>query len=113
MYDFDLDIEAKSLKLAEQIRKLQEEKKLLDEKLETEKQRLDLARKVGMLIVNEFEGKPFEYDEFKALVDNHFTDDFERTFFGLAPLSADDPRRPKRRGRRKKNEMETETTAEV
>ena len=102
MYNFDADAESRSRRLAERIKKLQEEKAELDKSLETEKLRLNLARKVGILIMAEFKGKPFEYKELEALFDNNFTEDFDREFFSLKPLSSDDPRKPKRRGRKKK-----------
>ncbi|MCL2028997.1 MAG: hypothetical protein FWG97_01035 [Deltaproteobacteria bacterium] len=102
MYNFDADAESRSRKLAERIRKLQEEKAELDKSLESEKLRVNLARKVGIVIMSEFKGKPFEYKELEALFDNNFMDDFDREFFGLKPLSVDDPRKPKRRGRRRK-----------
>jgi hypothetical protein len=108
MYDFDTDAEAKSRKLAERIKKLQEEKAELDKNLETEKQRLDLAKKVGIIVMTEFEGKPFEYKELETLFEKNFISDFERQFFNLAPLSTDDPRKPKRRGRKKKEEAAAE-----
>ena len=107
MYNFDIDAESKSHKLAEKIKKLQEEKAELDRNMETEKQRLNLARKVGLLVVSEFQGQPFEYKTLEALFDKHFTDDFDREFFKLNPLPANDPRKPKKRGRKKKK-----TTAE-
>jgi hypothetical protein len=105
MYDFDLDSESKSRKLAERIKKLQEEKAEIDKTLEAEKQRIDLARKVGILVIAEFKGKPFEYKDLEALFDKNFIDDFSREFFNLPILQANDPRKPKRRGRRKKEEV--------
>jgi hypothetical protein len=108
MYDFDSDAESKSRKLAERIKKLQEEKAELDKNLEAEKQRLELARKVGIIVLTEFEGKPFEYKDLEALFEKNFIDDFSRQFFNLPPLQADDPRKPKRRGRRKKEEVTEE-----
>lgn len=102
MYNFDLDIEVEAQKIEAKIKKLQEEKVKLAERMETEKQRQDLCRKVGILVVSEFEGKPFEYDSFKALLDEHLIADFDREFFGLMPLAENDPRRPKRRGRKPK-----------
>jgi hypothetical protein len=104
MYDFNIDAEAKSRKLAERIKRLQEEKAKFDKSLETEKQRLDLARKVGIIVMTEFEGKPFEYKKLEALFDRNFVSDFERQFFNLPLLTSDDPRKPKRRGRKKKEE---------
>jgi hypothetical protein len=80
------------------------EKAKLDETLETEKQRIDLAKKVGMVVVTEYKGKPFEYAAFESLLESKLVDDFDREFFGLKPLSADDPRRPKKRGRRKREQ---------
>ena len=103
---FNLDPEMKSQKLAEKIKKLQEEKAELDKNLETEKQKLNLARKVGILIISEFEGKPFEYKALESLFDKNFTDDFDREFFKLKPLPSDDPRKPKRRGRKKQEKAE-------
>lgn len=104
MYDFDFDIEAEAQKLDAKIKKLQEEKSKLDERLETEKQRIELARKIGLLIVSEFEGKPFEYNALQRMLDEHLITNFDREFFGLRPLPEDDPRRPKKRGRKKKEQ---------
>jgi len=101
MHNFDVDVEAKSRKLAEKIKKLQAEKAELDKNLETELQRQNLARKVGMIVVSVFKGQPFEYKDLEVLLDKHFIDDFDREFFKLEPLSAHDPRRSKRRGRKK------------
>ena len=101
MYDFNVDIEAQARKLDLKIKKLQEEKAKIEENLQSEKRRIDLARKVGMLIIKKFQGKEFEYSEFKALLDTHLTDDFEREFFGFTVLAVDDSRRPKKRGRKK------------
>jgi hypothetical protein len=108
MYNFDTDIESESRKLEEKIKKLQEEKAELDKRLETEKDRLDLSRKVGLLVINEFGGKSFEYSELATLLDTHLVTDFDRNFFALSPLAETDPRRPKKRGRRKKAEMTAE-----
>ena len=102
MYKFDLDIEVEAQKIDGKIKKLQEEKAKLAERLATEKQRLDLSRRVGLMVVNEFEGKRFEYDTLQSLLEEHLTTDFDREFFGLKALAADDPRRPKKRGRKKK-----------
>jgi len=102
MYNFDLDIEAEAQKIDSKIKKLQEEKAKLAERLATEQQRLDLSRKVGLLVVNEFQGKPFTYDAFQALLSENLIADFDREFFGLNALAADDPRRPKKRGRKPK-----------
>ena len=102
MYKFDQDIEQEAQKLEAKIKKLQEEKAKLKERMEAEKDRQDLARKVGIMILTEFEGKAFEYEELKALFDKHLISDFDRQFFGLPTLTEDDPRRPKKRGRRKK-----------
>jgi hypothetical protein len=54
--------------------------------------------------MTEVEGKSFEYKDLEELFEKNFINDFERQFFNLAPLSKDDPRKPKRRGRRKKEE---------
>lgn len=102
MYNFDQDIEQEAQKIEAKIKKLQEEKAKLKERMETEKDRQDLARKVGIIILTEFEGKPFEYTALLALFDKHLISDYERQFFNLSPLAEDDPRRPKKRGRRKK-----------
>jgi len=104
MYNFDQDIETESKKIEAKIKKLQEEKAKLKERMETEKDRQELAKKVGIIIITEFEGKPFEYSTLSALFDKHLISDFDRKFFNLSPLAEDDPRRPKRRGRRKKVE---------
>lgn len=104
MYDFGKDMEAEAKKLDEKIKKLKEKKANLKQKLEDEKQQVELARKVGLLVTNEFKGKKFEYKEFLALVDKHFISDFEREFFELEPLTEDDPRRPRKRTRKKKAE---------
>ena len=103
MYNFDMDIEAEKQKLEAKIKKLQEEKAKLAERMETEKQRIDLSRKVGLLVVNEFEGKSFTYDAFKDLLEKHLITNFDRQFFGFQPLAENDPRRPKRRGRKPKD----------
>ncbi|MDL2279033.1 hypothetical protein LJC15_00010 [Desulfovibrio sp. OttesenSCG-928-G11] len=102
MYKFDQDIEQEAQKLEAKIKKLQEEKAKLKERMEAEKDRQDLARKVGIMILTEFEGKAFEYSSLLALFDKHLISDFDRQFFNLPPLAEDDPRRPKKRGRRKK-----------
>ena len=105
MYKFDLDIEVEAQKIDGKIKKLQEEKAKLAERLATEKQRLDLSRKVGLMVVNEFEGKRFEYDTLQSLLEEHLITDFDREFFGLKTLAADDTRRPKKRGRKKKESV--------
>ena len=102
MYDFDFDIESETQKLDARIKKLQEEKSKLDERLQTEKQRIELARKVGLLVVSEFEGKPFEYSTLERMLDEHLLTNYDREFFGLKALPEDDPRKPKKRGRKKK-----------
>lgn len=104
MYDLDKDIESEARKIDEKIKKLQEQKKELAEKLAAEKQQFDLARKVGLLVVNEFKGKHFTYTDFEELLDKHLVSDFDRGFFGLTILAADDERRPKKRGRKAKTE---------
>ena len=104
MYDLNKDIESEARKIDEKIKKLQEEKAKLKEKLVAEKQQLDLARKVGILIVNEYKGKHFTYSEFEKLLDKHLVSDFERQFFELPILAVDDERRPKKRGRKKATE---------
>ena len=102
MYDFEMDPEAKSRKLGAKIKKLQEEKDQVDKGLEEIKKRRDLAYKVGIIMLTEFEGKPFEYADLEALFDKNFTEDFDRNFFNLKPLPPDDPRKTKKRGRKKK-----------
>lgn len=104
MYKFNQDIEQEAQKIESKIKKLQEEKAKLKERMEAEKDRQDLARKVGIMILTEFEGKAFEYAELQALFDKHLISDFDRQFFGLSPLTEEDPRRPKKRGRRKKEQ---------
>jgi hypothetical protein len=101
MYDFNTDIETEARKLDDKIRKLQEERAKIEEKLQSEKQQLDLARKVGLLVVGEFQGKKFDYNDLRTLLDEHLISDYERKFFDLSELAVDDPRRPKKRGRRK------------
>ena len=54
-----------------------------------------------MLVVKEFQGKEFKYNELKALLDANLIADFDRKFFNIQALAADDPRRPKKRGRKK------------
>ncbi len=68
--------------------------------MERQKQRLDLARKIGVLVLS-FEGNPFEYEEFSKILDEKLTNDFDRTAFKLEVLAENDPRRPKKRGRKK------------
>ncbi|MDR2788230.1 MAG: hypothetical protein LBD06_07700 [Candidatus Accumulibacter sp.] len=101
MYDFNIDIETDAKKLDDKIKKLQEQRARIEEQLESEKQQLDLSRKVGLLVVKEFQGKPFDYHELKTLLDGNLIFDFDRKFFGLAELDGNDPRRPKKRGRKK------------
>ena len=104
MQELDFNLEAKSLKYAEQIKKLQEIKAKVDARLATEKQQIDLARKVGVIVVSEFQGKAFKYEALEKILDEKLVDDFERDFFSLSPLPADDSRRPKKRGRKKRGE---------
>ena len=94
--DFDIENEAK--KIDAKIKKLQEEKAKLKERLEQEKNQNELARKIGKLILSKFEGKPFEYSELQSLLDEKLTTEFDRQFFSLQPLTDDDPRKPKKRG---------------
>ncbi|MDR1987634.1 MAG: hypothetical protein LBQ24_02485 [Candidatus Peribacteria bacterium] len=101
MYDFNTDIETEARKLDDKIKKLQEERARIEEQLQSEKKELDLAKKVGLLVVKEFQGKEFKYSELKALLDSNLISDYDRKFFGLAELAVDDPRKPKKRGRRK------------
>ena len=105
MYKFDQDIEQEAQKIEAKIKKLQEEKAKLKERMEAEKDRQDLAKKVGIMILSEFEGKAFEYIDLQALFDKHLISDFDRQFFNLSPLTEDDPRRPKKRGRKKKDNL--------
>ena len=109
MDTLDFDIENEAQKIDAKIKKLQEQKAQLKERLEKEKNQNELARKVGKLILSKFEGKPFEYSELQSLLDEKLTTDFDRQFFGFSPLTDDDPRKPKRRGvpkgtKRKKKE---------
>lgn len=98
------DIELEAKKIDEKIRKLKEQKAQLAETLEAERQRKNLALKVGLLLLDEYEGKPFEYADFQQLMDSKLTTDFEREAFQLDPLPSGDPRKPKKRGRKKKTE---------
>jgi seryl-tRNA synthetase len=102
MYDFDLDIEAKAKKIDEKIKKLQEEKRQLAENIKAEKQRETLAHKVGKFFLKEVEANPSKYSDLQDALDSVLNDDFERSFFKLPLLPDGDPRRPKPRGRRKK-----------
>jgi len=111
MDTLDFDIESEAQKIDQKIKKLQEQKAQLKERLEQEKNQNELARKVGKLILTKFEGKSFEYQTLKTLLDEKLTSDFDRQFFGLSPLTDDDPRKPKKRGvpkgtkRKKKEEV--------
>ena len=100
--NFGKDIELEAKKIDEKIRKLKEQKAQLAETLEAERQRKTLALKLGLLILDEYQGKPFEYTDLHKLLDSKLTTDFEREAFQLEPLPASDPRKPKKRGRRKK-----------
>lgn len=102
MYDLDKDIEAEAKKIEAKIKKLQEEKAKLKERMEAEKDRQELARKVGLIILSEFKGKAFDYETLLKVFDRLLVKDYDRQFFGLTPLAEDDPKRPKKRGRRKK-----------
>ncbi|MDR1397691.1 MAG: hypothetical protein LBJ14_08170 [Desulfarculales bacterium] len=99
--NLDRNIETETRKIDEKIKKLQEKKSQLAEKLKTEKQQLDLARRVGVLILQEFQGKSFEYQELLAVFDKNLVLDFDREFFSLKPLPADNKNKPKTRGRKK------------
>lgn len=100
------NIEEEAKKLDEKIKKLKEQKAKLAETLEADKQKNNLAFKLGLLLMEEYQGKDFEYDDFKKILDEKLTSDFEREFFGFQPLSTDDPRRPKKRGRKKNIQSE-------
>ena len=102
MYDLEQDIEAEARKLDAKIKKLQEEKVKLRERMESEKQRAELARKVGMFVLKDYEKNPHEYTNIINTLSEILISDFDRQFFGLEPLAEDDPKRPRRRGRRKK-----------
>ena len=102
MYDFDMDIEAKAKKIDEKIKKLQEEKKKLAENMKTEKQREALTRKVGKFVLKEIQEDPTKYSDLQDALDSVLNDDFDRSFFKLPLLPEGDPRRPKPRGRKKK-----------
>ena len=73
--------------------------------MKAEKDRTELARRLGMLILSEYEGKPFEYTTLQAKLEEVLRTDFDRGFFGFPPLAADDPRRPKPRGRKAKGNV--------
>jgi len=69
---------------------------------QTEQQRLDLSRKVGLLVVNEFQSKSFAYDALQTPLSEHLIADFDREYFNLASLAINDPRRAKPRGGKQK-----------
>jgi len=98
----EFDVETRAKKIDEKIRQLQEEKKQLADKMKAEKVQKELGRRLGMLILKEYEGKPFEYADLKGKLDEVLKADHDREFFGLSPLAVDDPRRPKPRGRKAK-----------
>ena len=100
---YELDIEAKAKKIDEKIKKLQEEKKQLAENMKAEKQREALARKIGKFFLKEIEGDPTKYSDLQDALDEILNDDFDRSFFKLPLLAEGDPRRPKQRGRKKKD----------
>lgn len=100
MIDLDKDIEAEAKKIDEKIKKLQEQKKELAEKVKNQKQKTELARKVGLLVLS-FDGKSFDYAELEKMFDEKLTSDFDRSFFGLKELAENDSRKPKKRGRKK------------
>ncbi len=106
MRNFDFDAEAEARRLDEKIKALQLKKAEIAEKVEEAKFLNGLARKVGLLIVKKFEGKPFQYEDLRDTLNEVLIADTERTFFDLAILPADDPRRPKRRGRKPREEVE-------
>ncbi|MDL2268616.1 hypothetical protein LJC41_01370 [Desulfosarcina sp. OttesenSCG-928-G17] len=93
--------EIETKKIDEKIKKLQEEKLKLADKIKEEEQKNNLAHKVGLIILDKYKGKNFKYDDFHKLLEQTLVNDFERNFFGFSPLAEDDPRRPKRRGRKK------------
>jgi len=101
MIDIDRDIEIEARKIDEKIKKLQQQKKELAEKIKIDKQRNDLARRVGMIIMSKYEGNYFEYEDFRNTLAEQLTADFDREFFGFDILPIDDPRRPKKRGRKR------------
>lgn len=101
-YDLNYDPEAELNKLDAQMAKLREERAKLKEKLEADKLLLDLAKRIGIIVLNEFQGKQFMYSSFENILEEKLILDFDRQFFGLRPLPLNDPRRPKRRGGRKK-----------
>lgn len=103
MSDFNFDAEAEAKKLDNKIKALQAKKAELADKAKEAKQLNELARKVGVIIIKKYEGKPFEHKDLQGALDEALTADEDRTFFGFKPLAADDPRRPKKRGRKAKS----------
>lgn len=87
-------------KIDQKIKSLQEEKKQLREKIKAEQARKNLASRIGQLILTKFEGKPFEYSQFEALISEKLVSDYDRKSFGLMPLPVDHPKYPKKRGRK-------------
>ena len=106
MYDFDMDVDAETQKIDAKIKKLQEERAQLLENAEEKKLLQDLARKVGVIVVSEFQGKAFEYQALEKILEENLISDSERQFFNLQPLAEDDPKRPKKRGRKKREMVE-------
>jgi hypothetical protein len=107
--ELDRDIETEVQKLDEKIKKIQQAKAQLAEKLQEEKQLLDLARKIGAVIITEFQGVRFTYIDLKLKLEDKLITDFDRNFFGLEVLAANDPRRPKQRGRKKHQQNNDES----
>ena len=107
MSKLDYDIEAEAKKIDAKIEKLKAEKANLKQRLEQEKQHIELARRVGLLILNEFKGKSFTYSDFETIIEENLISDYDRDFFGIKPLAENDPRRPKRRGRKKASPTDT------
>ena len=101
----EFDVEARTKKIDEKIRQLQEEKKQLADKVKAEKAQKELGRRLGMVVLKEYEGKPFEYADLKGKLDEVLKTDHDRGFFGLSPLPMDDPRRSKQRGRKTKGNI--------
>ena len=106
MYNFDMDVDAEAQKIEAKIKKLQEEKAELLEHAEEKKLLQDLARKVGVIVVSEFKGKAFGYQALEKILEEKLISDSERQFFNMQPLAEDDSRRPKKRGRKKREVVE-------
>lgn len=110
MKDFPKDPDLEARKLDEKIKKLQEEKALLKEKYEEEKQQIELAKLVGWLIIKKFEGQRFTYSDLEIVLEENLKKDYDRSFFKLQPLPEE--AKPAKRGRKPKPKAEANTSIE-